>query len=137
MLQAVGLGADDHDVGAGVLEDLRRAAAGGAVGAVQDHLQAVEAVRKGAQEVDDVAVLGVGEALDAAHVAADGPERLLAHLLLDGVLHLVGEFLAAAGEELDAVVRSRVVGGGDHHAEVRFQVGHEVGRRRGGRTPAS
>ena len=129
---AVRVGADDHDVRAGVLEDLRRAAAGGAVGAVQHHLDALQAVRQRAQQVDDVAVLGVGEALDAAHVAADGAHGLLAHLGLDGVFDVVRELLAAAGEELDAVVRRRVVGRGDHHAEVGVQVGHQVGRGRRG-----
>ena len=84
------------------------------------------------EQVHDVAVLGVGEALDAAHVAAHGPEGLLAELRLDGVLDLVGQLLAAAGEELDAVVRRRVVRGGDHHAEVGVEVGHQEGGGRGG-----
>ena len=44
---------------------------------------------------------------------------------------VVRELLAAAGEELDAVVRGGVVRGGDHHAEVRVQVCHQVGRGRG------
>ena len=100
------------------------------MGAVQDHCEALEAVREGAEEVDDVAVLGVGEALDASDVGADGPDGVVVHLGLDGVFHVVGEFLAAAGEELDAVVRCRVVGGGDHDAEIGFQVCHQV---RGGR----
>ncbi len=113
------------------LKTCGRTAAGGAVGAVQYHLQTVEAVREGAQQVHDVAVLGVGEALDASHLAADRAEGLLGELLLDGVLDVVGQLLAAAGEELDAVVRRRVVGGGDHHAEVGVEVRHEVGRRRG------
>ena len=131
-VEAVRFGADDDHLGAGVLEDLGRAAAGGAVGAVQDHLEAVQAVRERAEQVHDVAVLGVGEALDAAHVAADRAVRLLGQLRLDGVLDVVGELLAAAGEELDAVVRGRVVGGGDHHAEVGVEVRHEVRRGRGG-----
>ena len=130
-VQAVRFGADDDDLGAGVLEDLRGTAAGRAVGAVQHHLEPVQAVREGAEQVDDVAVLGVGEALDPAHLAADGPEGLLAELLLDGVLDVVGELLAAAGEELDAVVRGGVVRGGDHHAEVGVQVRHQVGGGRG------
>ena len=47
------------------------------------------------------------------------------------VLDLVGELRAAAGEELDAVVRRRVVRGGDHHAEVGVEVGHQEGGGRG------
>jgi hypothetical protein len=50
---------------------------------------------------------------------------------------MVGELVAAAGEELDPVVRHRVVRRGDHHAEV----GPEVAVRKAiagvGSTPAS
>ena len=60
-----------------------------------------------------------------------GRPELLAELGLDGVLDVVGELLAAAGEELDAVVRGGVVRGGDHHAEVGVQIRHQVGRGRG------
>ena len=113
------------------LKTCGREAARRAVGAVEHDLQAVQAVRERAEQVDDVAVLGVGEALDAPDLAADRAERLLAELFLDGVFHGVRELLAAAGEELDAVVRGGVVRGGDHHAEVGVQVGHQVGRGRG------
>ena len=130
-VEAVRFGADDNDIGAGVLEDLGGTAARRAVGAVQHHLESVQAVREGAEQMDDVAVLGVGEALDPAHLSPDRAEGLLAELFLDGVFHVVRELLAAAGKELDAVVRGGVVRGGDHHAEVRVQVGHQVGRGRG------
>ena len=59
--------------------------------------------------------------------------RLFAQLRLDGVFDVVRELLAAAGEELDAVVRRRVVGGGQHDAEIGVEIGHQVGGRRGGK----
>ena len=46
---------------------------------------------------------------------------------LDGVLELVGELEAAAGEELDAVVGHRVVRRREHDAEVGADVGGEEG----------
>lgn len=52
--------------------------------------------------------------------------------LLDTVLQLVGELVAAAREELDAVVRHRVVAGGQHHAEVGAQRAGEMRHRGGG-----
>ena len=82
---------------------------------------------QGLQQVHDVAVLGVGEALDPSDVCAGGPQPRPGHFLLDRVLDLVGQLVAAAGEELDAVVRGRVVRGGDHDAEVCVQVPHQVG----------
>ena len=51
---------------------------------------------------------------------------------LDPVLELVVELVAAAGEELDAVVRHGVVAGGEHHAEVGAQRAGEIRHRRGG-----
>lgn len=51
---------------------------------------------------------------------------------LDAVLQLVGELVAAAREELDAVVGHRVVAGGEHHAEVGAQRTGEIRHRRGG-----
>ena len=133
-VDAVGLGADDHHLGTGGVEDLRGAAAGSAVGAVQDDLQPVEPVGQGLQQVHDVAVLGVREATDPSHVRADRAVLGLVQGRLDGVLQGVVELLAAAGQELDPVVGSRVVRGGDHHPEVGIQVGHQIGcsRRRKG-----
>ena len=94
-VHAVGVGADDGDLRAGVAERLGRDARGGAVGAVEHDVQAVEAVRQRAEQVDDVAVLGVGEPADAADAAADRRELLLAEVRLDAVLDLVGQLRAA------------------------------------------
>ena len=114
----------------GVAEHLGRDAGGGAVRAVEHDVEAVEAVRQRAEQVHDVAVLGVGEPADAADAAAGRRELRLAEVRLDAVFDLVGQLRAAEREELDAVVGRRVVRRRDHHAEVGADV---VDEERGGR----
>ena len=118
-VQTVRFGADHHYLGSGVGEHLRRAAARGTVRAIQDDFQALKPMGKGAEQMNNVPVLGVREPLDAADLAAGGAPRFLPELRLDGILDLVRQLLAAAGEELDSVVRRGVVGGGEHDAESR------------------
>ena len=84
-----------------------------------------------AEQVHDVAVLGIGEPADAADAGAGGLQLRAGHRLLDALLDHVGELDAAAGEDLDAVVGRRVVRCRDHHAEVGVDVGDQV--RGGGR----
>ncbi len=129
-VHAVGVVADDGDAGARVREDLGADPGGGAVRAVEDHVDPVEPVLQRAEQVQDVAVLGVREAADAADVGSRGEQDGLAQLRLDAVLELVGELPSACGEELDPVVGSGVVRRGDHHAEVGVEVRDEVGRGR-------
>ena len=52
--------------------------------------------------------------------------------VLDPLLHLVGELVALAVEDLDAVVLIGVVGGGDDDAGVRLAAHRQIGHRRGG-----
>ncbi len=135
-VQAVRVRADGDDLGAGPCERLGRDPGGGAVRLVQDDLEAVEPVGQDADEVGDVPVEAlrvVGDPADAGAGRAV-PRRTGAVLLvdrLDPVLQLVGELVAAAREELDAVVGHRVVAGGEHHADVRAERPGEV--RDGGR----
>jgi hypothetical protein len=70
----------DH-FGAQLMEDVRRDVVGGAVGAVDDDLQAaqVEFVREGALAKFDVAALGVAQARSAAQLF----RRHAAHRLVD------------------------------------------------------
>ena len=65
-------------------------------------------------------------------VPGRSPLRQSGHRRLDLVLDLIGEFVPARGEELDAVVRHRIVRGGDHHAHVRAVVVGEERHRRCG-----
>ena len=70
--------------------------------------------------VFDVAGVDVVDALGAAEVGRVGELRrnVAVHQSFDARLDLVGQFIAVRPEQLDAVVFIRVVGGGDHHAEV-------------------
>ena len=107
--------------------------AGGAVGAVDHHLQPVQPVRQRPQQVLDVAVGRRRQVVTrptSAPIGRGPASRRIAASMR--VLDLVGELVPAAGEELDAVVRHRVVRGGEHHAEVGAGVGDQVGDGRGG-----
>ena len=55
--------------------------------------------------------------------------------ILDLVLGVVVEFVAAGAEDLDAVVGHRVVRRRDHHAEVGVVGAGQIGHRRGGQHP--
>ncbi len=102
------------------------------MGTVQDHLEPGQRPVDGRDQVVDVLTDGGGVGGDPADIAAERALPLLVEVLLDDLLDRVVELVAAPAEELDAVVGHRVVGGADHHAEVRAErlghVGH-AGRR--------
>ena len=131
-VDAVGVGADQRHPGAGIREHLRRHAGRGTVRAVENEVDAVEAVRQRPKEVHDVTVFRVGETTDASHIAAGGRQLVEVEVGLDAILDLVGELGAAEGEELDAVVGCGVVRRGDHDAEVGVDVRDEERCRGGG-----
>ena len=120
MLKPSGRDRDRDDLGAELPQHLGRGAVGGAVGAVDDDLEAVEALALGEGGLGElhVAAAGVVDAggpADGARLGEGGrglEQRL--DLLLDGV----GELEAVGAEELDAVVLEGVVRGRDHHPEV-------------------
>ncbi len=135
-VQAVRLGTDRDDLGPGPRESLGRDVGGGAVRLVQDDLQAVEPIGEHSDEMGDVTVEALGVVADPAHAGAGGTGPRLAGAVLlvdrlDAVLQLVGELVAAAGEELDTVVRHGVVAGGEHDSDVGAQGAGEVGHGRG------
>ena len=132
-VEAVRGGVDDDDLGAGRPQRGGADDGGGAVGGVDDDAQPGQVGGRGVDEVVDVVLVGDGLALDdAADVGAGGPVVDLAQEGLDLVLDGVGELVATAGDELDAVVREGVVGGGDHDAQLDVLGGRQVGDRRGG-----
>src|SRR3954454_4234931 len=98
--------------------------------AVQDDLQTIQTMRQGPQQVHDVAILGIRETLNTSHINTYRTERVLLKLNLNLVLNLIRELLTALSEELNAVIRGRVVRGGNHHTKVGTQVSDQEGRGR-------
>jgi hypothetical protein len=85
--------------------------------------------------VRDIVVHGGGVRRDAAHGGTRRPVPGLAKPSLDGHLDGVVELDPAPGQELDPVVRHRVVAGRQHHAEVGTEgVGQERHAGRGQHT---
>ncbi len=114
-------------------EDLRRDLVGGAVGAVQQHVDAVEVELAKARVQLAQVVLGraaqlADRARSPARRRAGARERL--QLALDRQLGLVGELVAVAGEELDPVVAIGVVRGRQHDGEVEAVAADQQRRRR-------
>ncbi len=112
-VRPVGRVADRRHLRAELLERLRREAGVGAVRAVDRDAEAAEV---GAEALENVLEVAVRRDLDAVDLAAAA--RRLVEKRLDLLLGGVGQLAAHAIEELHAVVLGRVVGGGDHHAEI-------------------
>jgi hypothetical protein len=77
----------------------------------------------------------VGEVAHAPDGRTGGPLRGGTDAVLDRALHGVGELVATGREQLDAVVRHRVVRRGDHHAEVGTEVADQERHRGRGQDP--
>ena len=122
------------DGGAQAAEDLRRDLVGGAVGAVEEHLDAAQVeVAEALVQAAQVVLLRAVEGVDAADGGAgDG----LVEALLDLRFGRVVELEPVAAEELDPVVLVRVVGGRDDGGEVEAVLADQQ-RRRGGRQDAT
>ena len=100
--------------------------------AVDHHAQPVERAGRGEEQVIGVAGVGVvGQVADPADRRAGGAVAQDVDPFLDRVLDGVGQLVPSGGEQLDAVVRHRVVRRGDHHAEIGVEGAHQV--RDGGR----
>jgi hypothetical protein len=79
--------------------------------------------------VEDIAVFSIGKARDAPHTIARGSKRWFRHRCLDAVFDLIGELCSTQGEKLDSIVRCWVVGGRDHHTEIKIALFHQEGGR--------
>ena len=130
-VEPVRLRRDRDDLGTGPPVDVRGDGGGSAVGAVDHDPQPVERGRCRTEQVIGVAGTGIRQVADPADVCACGPDTDHGDAALDRVFDGVGELVPTRGEELDAVVRHGVVRGGDHHAEVGVEHGHQ--ERDGGR----
>ena len=134
-VHAVGLFVDEVGLDLEAGEEVRGRGRSGAVGAVDEHPQSAQIVLDRGGQMLDVLVFKVFHAVDPL---ADVPALLDGHgvrgedLGLHPFLQCVGELVAPAVEDLDAVVLKGVVAGGDDHARVRLHLDGEVGHRRGG-----
>jgi hypothetical protein len=121
-LSPFGSTADLDHLGPELPQRLGRDLMSRAVGAVDDHPQALERhlAAQRSLGVFDVAGLDVVDALGAAEVGRVGKLRrdVTIHQRFDARLDLVGQFIAVRPEQLDAIVLIKVVGSGDHHPEV-------------------
>jgi hypothetical protein len=134
-VEAVGCHAQRYDLGAQLPQHGGRHLVGGAMGAVDHHLEPVEPEAFGEAAFDefDVAAAGVVEPLGAAErVRRHAMRRRPVELALDRRLDLVGELVPVGAEQLDAVILERIVRGRDHDAEIGAQAArqHGDGRRR-------
>src|SRR5690606_3756736 len=115
-VEAVRLNADPDDFRAELPQRRRGDLAGGAVGAIPDHPQPVEAdiARQGALGEFDIALLRAVDALGAADILRTGEQlaRLPVDQRLDLLFRLVRQLVAVRPEQLDAVVFVRIVRGG-------------------------
>ncbi len=136
-VQPVRLDPERDHLGPELPQHLRRGAVGGAMGAVDHHPEPVEpqALREGGLGVFDIAAAAVVDAPGPADQLRLGQRDLARHDRLDLGLGLVGELEAVRAEELDAVVRGRIVAGRDHDAEIGPHRPGEITDRRGRHRP--
>jgi hypothetical protein len=124
-VDAVGIDADRHHLGAELFENLGADLVARAVGAIDRDAHRFEArgARHAGLQKNQVASDRVVDARGLADVAVRcAPVRQCAvveNQLLDFRLELVVELEAVAREKLDAVVLERIVRRGNHHARIR------------------
>ena len=119
-VESVGHVVGHIDIGAQRIEDWLRDAGGGAVGAVEAHLDALQREVGARDEVRDVAVAAL-HVVDRAADGIAGRERdldLSVDEVLDLLEHVLVHLVALAVDELDAVVVVGIVARRDHDAAV-------------------
>ena len=131
---AVGGIVHDESLGAQGLENALGDLPGSAVGHIQTHLDALEAVFAHADQVTDVAVPAAGVVHGAADLApvCHGDIDLAVDEFLDLQDRFLIHFLTVPVQQLDAVVVVGVVRSGDHDAAVEIIHPCDVGHRRCG-----
>ena len=92
------------------------------IGTVDNDAQTIESMRHRRDQVIDVVLDEIGTFNDPTDISTRRTIPRLIHARFDRILDRVVEFRAALCEELDAVVRHRVVRCGQHHTEIRAGV---------------
>ena len=121
----VGAHRDGHNLRPQLPQGCRCRLVGRAIGAIDDHLEAVQAynlVQRALGELD-IAFVGALYALGLADPVRLGEQliRVAQDQRLDLFLGLVGELVAIRPEQLDAVIEIRIVRGRDHDAQIGAQ----------------
>ena len=133
-VETVGLDAVGHDIGAEFPQRRRRDLVGGAVCAIDNDLQTVEAqaAREGVLDELDIAAFGVVQPLRAAEIfrLGQGGTHLRLNHVFDLLFGLIGQLVAIRPEELDTVILVRIVGGREHDPHIRPQRPGQHGHRR-------
>ena len=126
-VHAVRIAVDEVRLQVQAVKEHRRRGRGRAVGAVDKHAHAREVAVHARKQVLDIELLHLAHAVEAAADLAAGlvgHGRARKNQLLDPLLHLVRQLIAAAVENFDTVVLIRIVRGRDDDARVRlFQNG--------------
>src|SRR6476469_358217 len=105
-VETVGRNAQRYDFGSQLPQGFRRDVVGGAVGAIDDHLEAVEAqmLRESGLGEVDVATAGVVDAAGTTDHLRLRELRAFLEPLLDRALIVVAKLVAVRPKQLDAVV---------------------------------
>ena len=134
------LHAQEGALGTQTGEQLLGHGSGSAVCAVDADVQAGQIAVDGLVQVVHIVLQAVVAAVHAAHLRTGlqfDARAVVINVDFDLVLHLVGQLVAGAGKNFDAVELHRVVGGRDHDAGVCIVFAHQIGHgRRGQHTQA-
>ena len=130
---AIGRNTHRDHLGAQFPQHLRRGAIGGAIGAIDHHLQPVQPQSRREGRLDEflIAAASILNPLGAANVLGLGRQDLAFQNGLDLGLGLIRQFEPVGAKELDAIVMMRIVARRDHHPQIgAHRPGEKAHRRR-------
>ena len=126
----------DHlDVGTEAAQNLRHRLIRRTVRTVEDDLHPIKLLSTRAYHVVDVLIEEIVAVLHHADILPRRTRFMVAALQLADkslqlILHGIGQLVAVAAKELDAVIGERIVGCRDHNARVHLMFTREIGDRR-------
>ena len=87
------------------------------VGAIHQHSQVMGLALHRGNQIADIEIHGMAVVIGHANVSAlfQGQRLVGEHIVLNGILQLVGQLCSIGAKELDAVILIGIVGGGNHH----------------------
>ncbi len=124
-VESIRLVSDDGDRGAGIPKHSRRNAGGRSVSTIEHHMNSRKVPIQSREQMHDIAIFRISEALDAPHPGTRRNQSLLVHGSLNAVLDLIGQLCSSEGKELDAVIGRGVVRSRNHDTKVKATIAHE------------